>query len=139
MQTADRRAWIPIALLVGAVYLGIGMLFSLPATNVIAWRRAAWIASAVVFAAQLAFERYRLRTAPRAAALHAASSVALGALGLAVRAMIHAVTANLPIRTNYVLSLVLWPLLTGIPAFVVALVIATALGRRTSSISHPLR
>jgi hypothetical protein len=69
------------------------------------------------------------------AALHVALAVALGAFGLAVGANIHSlstVSANQH-RQLLLLSLGIWPVITALPAFLVALgtnvVLAWALGK----------
>jgi hypothetical protein len=57
-------------------------------------------------------------------------AVALGAFGLAVAATVHAQAVS-SIRPAYALALVLWPVLTAVPAFIVALAVAAlAAGRR---------
>src|SRR5437763_142750 len=75
----------PALILAAAAYAAIGIVFAaLPADahHVRVWRLAAWLASAVVAAAHILYEQYRLRSSPRATALHAAGAVALGAFGL---------------------------------------------------------
>src|SRR5207249_11455698 len=79
---------------------------------------------------------------PRITASHAALAVALGAFLLAVAATVHAVMV--PSHAPYwrhLLALVAWPLLTGVPAFVVALVAAAGLGlwRRSTYSSRVAR
>jgi len=84
------------------------------------WRIAAWVLSLVVFAWHLAAER-RLRTQPFRAAMYVAFAVALGAAGVAALGPLRAHWGE-PTRLRLILlSVVAWPLLTGIPAFLVAL------------------
>jgi uncharacterized membrane protein YgdD (TMEM256/DUF423 family) len=67
-----------------------------------------------------------LRSSLRTTALHAALAVGLGAFGLAVAATLHAQ------RTNHhfpAIALVIWPVATALPAFVVALAAAAVLSR----------
>src|SRR5207302_1754302 len=85
----DRQRWVPIVVMVGVGYAFVGSTFAIPATHVKAWRLAAWVVSAFAYAAQIGYERFRLRNSPRCAALHVALAVALGAFGLAVSANIH--------------------------------------------------
>src|ERR1700682_4329763 len=88
----------------------------------VAWRLAAWVISAVGFAAHIGYEQIRLRSSRRTTALHAALAVGLGAFGLAVAARIH--SQHFP-----AFALVVWPVLTALPAFIVALAAAAVLPR----------
>ena len=115
--------WIPAAVILGVFYALVGILFAVPTTHAKAWRLAAWAVSGFAFAAHIAYERLRLRAKVPAAALHVALGAALGAFGLAVGANIHSL--SVPSTTEHqqrlLLALVLWPLITGVPAFLVAL------------------
>jgi hypothetical protein len=105
----------------------IGIAFAALAREAgVAWRLAAWVISAALFAAHIGYEHARLRSPPRTAALHAALAVALGAFGLAVAATVHAV-ATASFRGAFVIALVAWPILTGLPAYLFALALAAAL------------
>lgn len=121
--------WIRATLLAGLAYLLIGRLFPQPAEHREAWRLAAWLVSGVVYGAHIWYEHSRLRNAPLTTAVHVAAGVALGGFALAVAAIIHSFSTPAGFRTSWVLALVLWPALTGIPAFVGALVAATLLRR----------
>lgn len=116
-------------IIVGVLYAFVGIVFALPASHVKAWRLAAWAVSAVAYAAHICYERFRLRNAPLSAALHIALAVALGAFGLAVGANIHSlgVESGHEHRRLLVLALGLWPILAGLPAFLVALVCSRVL------------
>jgi hypothetical protein len=129
VSSSGSRAWLPAALLVGAVYLLVGRLFAAPTTHVHAWRLAAWAVSAGAFAAHILYEHFRLRSSTRATALHAAVAVAIGAFGLAVVGMIHSMSTASGIRPAWRLALVVWPAVTAVPAFLVALVAAAVLTR----------
>lgn len=113
--------WIRAALLFGAVYLLVGRVSTMPTDNVGMWRLAAWVISAVTFTTHFWHEHFRLRGAYRPAALHIAIAVAIGAFGLAVAAMIHSLSTTGTIRPAWLLALILWPALTAVPAFLVAL------------------
>jgi hypothetical protein len=120
---SPRKAWARVAVLAGIGYALVGIVFAIPATHVRAWRLVAWAVSAAVYAAHIAYERFRLRNPPVSAALHISAAAALGAFGLAVGANIHSVatgSANHH-RTLLLLSLGIWPVITALPAFVVAL------------------
>lgn len=123
--------WLRAVVLLGTVYALVGIAFAAPATHVQAWRLAAWVVSAMGYAAHIAYERFRLRSAPASAALHVAFAVALGAFGLAVGANIHSLStgSSYQQRQLLLLSLGIWPLMTALPAFLVALGMNAALAR----------
>jgi len=123
-------------ILLGVVYLAVGLTFGALAGSaashqmVVAWRLAAWVISAAAFGAHVWHEHFRLRNSPRITAWHASAAVALGAFGLAVAARVHAhLTASGNPRLLSV-ALVAWPLLAGLPAFVVAFIAAAGLASR---------
>jgi hypothetical protein len=70
-----------------------------------------------------------LRSSPLMTGLHTSASVALGAFGLAIAANIHARSAESGHHRLLAIALVAWPLLTAVPAFVVALVSTAVLTR----------
>jgi hypothetical protein len=130
--TSPRSRGARAVVLFGVLYLAVGMGFPNPAvagTTQFAWRLAAWLTSAAVFAAHIVLEHSRLRSAPRRTAVHAAAAVALGALGLAAAANVHAISTRTGNQRLLALALVLWPLMTGVPAFVAALGAAAVLTR----------
>jgi hypothetical protein len=130
MNASPRQSWLRAAILVGVLYALVGIAFALPATHVRAWRLAAWVVSAVAYAAHIAYERFRLRNPAFAAALHVAFAAALGAFGLAIGANVHALSiGSTEHRQLLLLSLGVWPLVTALPAFLVALGINAVLAR----------
>lgn len=129
MDAPRHQTWIRAAILLGGVYCLIGIVFALPADHVRAWRLAAWLVSGVVYVAHIGYEHFRLRNAPRLAALHVATAVAVGALGLAVAGMLHSLSIAPVIRPAWLVALVLWPAFTALPAFVGALVAGAVLSR----------
>ena len=133
-ETSSQR-WLPLALLVAIVYPAVGIAFavldnqSAPA-QIRIWRLAAWLVSAAAFWAHLAYEQFRLRTSPLRGALHVSLAVAIGAFALAVWVNLHGLWAASIHPSRFApLALVLFPLLTGVPAFFVALVAGAALAR----------
>jgi hypothetical protein len=132
MKSGPARAVV----LLGGVYLIAGIVSGALAGQaashqaVIAWRWAAWLVSAIAFGAHIVYEQVRLRTSPKITALHVSSAAALGAFGLAIAANVHAQTVS-PQRHSLilVLSLAIWPVMTALPAFVVALVSAILFAR----------
>lgn len=129
MQMHESRRWVLAALLLGVFYFLVGRLFARPATHVELWRLAAWMVSGVAYVAHIAYEHFRLRSSPRSTALHAAVAVAIGAFGLALAGMIHSLVSTSAIRPTWLLALVLFPVVTGVPAFLGALVAAAVLQR----------
>lgn len=118
--------------LFGIVYLVVGVAFpNPPGSNKMQfmWRLAAWLICAVAFAIHIGLEHFHFRNAPRRTALHASLSVVLGAFGLAVAANIHGLRRGTGNQRLLALALVLWPIITGVPAFVAALTAAAALAR----------
>ena len=127
VNSSLHQPWLRAALLFGALYLVVVRLFAAPATYVQEWRLAAWMVCGVAFAAHIAYEHFRLRHSPLLVASHAALAVALGALLLALAGMINSLWTRSALRPIWLLALVLWPAFTAIPAFLVALVVATLL------------
>jgi hypothetical protein len=125
---------------VGVVYLVAGIAFAALANSSashqmrITWRLAAWLTSAAAFAAHIGYEHFRLRHSPRSTALHASVAVALGAFALAVAANVHARLVAPSHLGLLAFALVAWPVLTAVPAFVVALAAAAGLARTRRSV-----
>ena len=134
MKESPHQPWLRAAILVGVVYALVGIAFAVPATHVQAWRLAAWVVSAIAYAAHIAYEHFRLRNSSLSAALHVALAVALGAFGLAVGANIHSLSTGSTDqhRQLLLLSLAIWPLITALPAFLVALGMSAVLARAFS-------
>jgi hypothetical protein len=128
------RSWIGAIIFVALTYVVIGVVFaalaqSADAGHVRVWRLAAWLASAAVGAAHIAYEHYRLGGSPRATALHAAGAVGLGAFGPALAANIHWLFAGTSGQHAPLLALPIWPVITALPTFPVALAAAAVLAR----------
>ena len=117
-------------LLFALVYPIVGVTFAIPANSAVSqevrfgWRLAAWLVSALTFAVHIVYEHFRERNPPLRAALHVAGAVALGAFLLAVWVNVHAHQS-----TRALLALVVFPVVTGVPAFVVALLMFVVLVR----------
>ena len=134
-EQVSSKTWVRAALILGAVYALVGIGFALPAYHVKLWRLAAWVVSAIAYATHICYEHFRLRNSPRSAALHVVSAVALGAFGLAVGANIHSLSLSSTNEHRHLLllSLGLWPVITALPAFLVALGASWVLARASSS------
>ena len=131
-MNVSSRSWVRALLLVAVAYAAIGIVFAalaVDANHVRVWRLAAWLASAVVAAAHIWYEQYRLGSSPRPTALHAAGAVALGAFGLALAANVHWLVAGTHGQRPPLLALPVWPVVTALPAFLAALAIAAVLAR----------
>jgi hypothetical protein len=126
MSDARRQPWFRAAVLVGAVYALVGIVFALPSNHVRVWRLAAWAVSGLAYALHVGYERLRLRNPPPVAAWHVALAAALGAFGLAVGANLHslAVSSTSQHQRLLLVALVAWPLITGVPAFLVGLAVS---------------
>jgi hypothetical protein len=135
MKAFAGKPWVRAAILAGIAYFVVGLGSaaldpSVPDGARFLWRQTAWAASATVFAAHLGSEHFRLGDSPRAIALHAAVAVALGAFLLAAAATAHAVIVpSHAAYWRYLLALVLWPAVTALPAFLVALGAGAVLSR----------
>ena len=132
MDISGRRLWVRAMILVAVAYVAIGIVFAALAADAShgrLWRLAAWLASAAVAAAHIAYEHYRLRGSPRPTALHAAGAVALGAFGLALAANVHWLFAGTHGQRPPLLALPVWPVITALPAFLAALAVAAVLAR----------
>ena len=131
----DRSRWIRTVILVGVVYgvVGIttGTLAGMAASSraQFLWRLSAFVISGVVFAGHIAYEHFRVRSPARRAAWHTSLAIALGAFLVALVANIHDLGSPSGYRPIMLIALVVWPLGTGVPAFIVALVLAAAIGK----------
>ena len=131
MSESASLRWYRAVMLVGLVYCLVGIAFPAPADHLRAWRLAAWVVSAAAYAAHVAYEFFTLRSSPRAGALHVALAVALGALGLAIAANIHSLSVGSTSqhRLLLLLALVIWPVMTAVPAFLTTLAANLVLAR----------
>ena len=125
MDATGRYSWFGMATVIGALYCVIGIVFALPSNQVRMWRAAAWAAAAALYAAHIAYEHLRLHNSSRSTALHVAVAAAIGGFGLAVAAVIHSLFAppNYT-RWRFGIALVAWPIITALPAYIVALAVA---------------
>jgi hypothetical protein len=140
MNTRDRKQWIRTATLVGVIYFAVGFAFAAFASRATfnltreSWNRLAFLISAVAFAVHLSYEYFRIRSPALRTAWHTSIAVALGAFGLAVAANIHELSSASGYRPRMLIALIAWPVITAVPAFVVALIVAVGLSlmrRRT--------
>ena len=134
MNVLGRQSWLGVMLAVGILYGAVGIVFAFPSNNVHMWRLAAWVGSAAIYVIHIGYEHFRLGNSSLATASHAATAVALGAFILAGAATIHkAVATSHAPYSRYMLALVIWPIVTAVPAFLVALVAGALLAIRRSA------
>jgi hypothetical protein len=128
----NARPWLGRALLIGAGYAIIGVVFGAFGSSFVSarsWRLAAWTISGAIYAAHIGYERSRLGASRPATAFHAAVAAGTGGFGLAVAATVHSLLSASPDRRLrlFTLALVVWPIVTAVPAYLVALVASTVL------------
>lgn len=135
MQLTARNRWIRPVLLVAVIYATVGIVTASLARSAPSpeartlWRLVAWLLSVLAFAGHLVYEQVRLRAAVRIAAAHAAAAVALAAFMLAAVGPVRSHWGAADFWRAAALSLPLWPILTGVVAFLVAFLAGSILRR----------
>jgi len=127
---AETSHWILRVVLVGLAYFAVGTVFASLAGAaawgaIIAWRLAAWLISAAIFAGHVRYEYARLDNPPATAAGRAALAVELAAFALAAVAYARSRIVDNSHRPFLLLAFIVWPVLTGVVAFVVAFLSAS--------------
>jgi hypothetical protein len=136
MNTSGNQRWLRRVILFGVVYLVVGIIFAVLANSAdsskmqVVWRLTAWLASVIVFAVNIWYEHFRLRSSAFSTALRGSLPVALGAFALAAGANLQALWATPSNHRSLALALVVWPIAAAGPAFVVALAASAWLNRR---------
>jgi len=135
-----KPAWVSATFAAGCLYLLIGLVSAdlaggAPGPRQRFWRGMAWLLSAIVFCIQVARDRIRMRFSAASTAFHAALGAALGALGLAIAATIHGYMVSTSHLRAIKLALLIWPVMTAIPAFFVAYLAALVIRRNPEVIS----
>lgn len=129
-----RKRW-RLALLAAAGYAAIGLLTSAMAGAATSsemrsgWRLAGWLLSLAVFSWQIVYSRRRKGDSRLAIAVEAAVAVGFGAFLLAGLGPVRSHWSSGDVGRTALLSLVVWPFLTGIPALVAAVVLTLVLDR----------
>ena len=135
MSESARKSRIWPVILVGVVYFGVGYGFaaldpSIPDQRRFMWRLAAWIVSAAAFFSHVGYVHFRLGGSSAVTARQTALAVALGAFLLAVAATVHAtVVAPRAQYWRFLIALAVWPIITAVPAFLVAFAAAATVAR----------
>jgi hypothetical protein len=142
MPPLVRQSAVRTVLLASIAYVAVGVATAALAgaasssAGVKGWRLTAWLVSLAVFSIHLAIERYR-HVPHSSAALRVALAVALGAFGVAALGPLRSHWGEPQLVKMAALSLVLWPVLTGVPAFGVALVGGHVVDRLTGRTRTP--
>jgi hypothetical protein len=135
MHIAPRKNWPATALLVALMYTMVGVVTANLAGSAESnqlrsfWRLSALALSLIVFVSHLRYERVKLGSVTKTAAFHTAVAVAVGAFALAVIGPARSHWGAGDFSRSVGLSLVLWPVLAGVPAFVVAIVAGSLFAR----------
>lgn len=135
MDLTPRNQWIRPVLLVAVIYAVVGIVTADLAGStsshqtVTMWRLAAWLLSLIAFMGHIAYERVRRPREVRNTAARVAAAVALGAFALAAVGPVRSHWGTPDFWRVSVLSLPLWPVLTGVPAFLVAFAAGSILRR----------
>lgn len=114
---------VPV-LFMGAAYASIGVLTAAfaraadSAVFVTGWRLLAWVLCLIAFVTHLGYERMRSGSTTATAAFRAAAGVAFGALLLALAGPVRSYWGTPRFWQVAASSVVLWPIITGAPAFV---------------------
>jgi hypothetical protein len=136
MDESNQRRWRSAVVLLGVGYMVVGVTFAavpnwISSNQLRTWRLAAWVVSGIAFAAHIVYEQVRLRSSTTTTASHASLAAALGAFGLAAAANVHSLGSGANHQRPLLLvALVAWPVLTAVPAFLVALGAAALLALR---------
>lgn len=134
MDNSSRRRWLVTAIFAGAVYSAVGRAAAALAAAATSdqmqffWRLSAFLISAVLFAAHIAHEHFRFHNKALPTASHASVAVAFGAFGLALMANLNELGSTSGFRPRMLIAPIAWPILTAVPAFIVALTLAAGLG-----------
>ena len=131
-----RRSSFRAVIFAGTLYALVGIVFALPFSHGRAWRLGAWVVSGLAYAVHVGYERFRLGNTSFRTALHVGLGAALGAFGLALGAIIR--TSVLSSTTSQhqrllLIALVVWPVITGVPAFLAGLAVSALAARLSTS------
>ena len=138
MDASVRKRWLRLSL-IGVGYFVIGSVFGAlagrAATNSLrfTWNRLAFFASGIIFMIHIGHEHFRLRNSPLITAAHVSLAVAIGAFALALMANIHDLGSATGYRPRMLIALGAWPLITALPAFIVALILTAGLSLKRKS------
>ena len=126
MNSQEEQPWLLRAVFIGIAYLSISLVTSYLDQRFVSgphrvWRLGAGVLSLAFMAAHFGYEHIRLGTSSRSTALHVSAAVGLGSFGIAAAAMLHALMEGTGNLTRHGIALVVFPLVTAIPTFLLAL------------------
>ena len=103
----------------------------MPGEHAQAWRLAAWLVSFLIYTAHFRYERVRPSSATACRwRCTSRPAVAIGAFAVAVAVMMRSIARRDRSQPTWLLALVLFPAVTAVPAFLVALVAGVFSARR---------
>jgi hypothetical protein len=128
-RKVETRAIVIVGLAYASIGVGLGYLAGIQNSEqrVFAVRLSAWIVSAALFTGHFLYQHFRLRSSSLITALNVSLAVAIGAFLLAVGAIANTLIRGQGNIGRLALALVLWPLMTSIPALVVSFISAKIL------------
>ena len=135
MKNTDGPRWYNAAIVVGVLYFAItvttGALAAMAQTGrgLFLWRLSAFVFCGIAFLTHIAYEHFRLHSTAKATACHTSIAVVIGALALAVSANMNDLITGSGYRGRMLLALIIWPILTAVPAFIAALILALCCGK----------
>jgi hypothetical protein len=135
--------WARTVVPFGLVYVVVGIVSAALAGSATsiqgrnAWRMMAWAVSLLAFGAQFLVERVHFNNTTLRSALHNSAAVALGALVLAAAGPVRAHWGT-DSQQQALTALFLWPALTGVASFLVALGAGSVLARISRTRSRAL-
>ena len=135
-ESENRQHWFRAVILFAIIYIIIGIVFPVLAGSSSStgtrnlWRWAAFLISVVVFVLNIRYEHHRLNNLPSSTALHVSIGVAIAAFILALLAYIRGFFTDSGSHNLVLYALVVWPFITGVPAFLISLAAATFLSRK---------
>ena len=127
LHVADRSGRTGAVVLAALAYVVIGIATATlagsaatPQTRT-AWRLAGWLLSLAVFLVHFGYEQVKTGTSDARGALRTAAAVALAAFVLALVGPVRMHWSTSDFGRVVMLSVVVWPIATGVPAFLVSL------------------
>jgi hypothetical protein len=138
MKNTDGPRWYNAAIVVGVLYFAItvttGALAAMAQTGrgLFLWRLSAFVFCGLLFLAHIAYEHFRLHSTAKATACHTSMAVVIGALALAVSANMNDLITGSGYRGRMLLALIIWPILTAVPAFIAALMLSLGCSKLTT-------
>lgn len=124
---ADRNGRTGVVVLAAFAYVVIGIATATFAGSAAtaqtrtAWRLAGWVLSLALFLGHIGYEHVRVGNGDARGALRTAAAVAIAAFVLALVGPVRAHWNASDFGRAVILSVVVWPIATGVPAFLVSL------------------